>query len=76
MKIRSLCLLALPLAVAACNASGARASRDFSAAGTNLGQAHVGSGASDIGQGFSNGANATGDAIVNTAHQVGNSLSQ
>ena len=76
MRLPSLCLLALPLALAACNANGARAQRDFNAAGNNLGHARVGSGVNDIGQGFSNGANATGDAIVHTAHQVGNALNQ
>jgi hypothetical protein len=76
MRLRYLFVFALPLALAACNNNGARAQRDFNAAGTNLGQANVGSGVNDIGQGFSNGANATGDAIVHTAHQVGNGLSQ
>jgi hypothetical protein len=76
MKLPHLCLLALPLALAACNANGARAQRDFNAAGNNLGQDHIGSAFNDIGQGFSNGANATGDAIVHTAHQIGNGFSQ
>jgi hypothetical protein len=76
MRLPRLCLLALPLALAACNANGARAQGDFNAAGNNLGQGHIGSGFNDIGQGFSNGANATGDAIVHTAHQVGNGFSQ
>ena len=76
MRPTRLCLLALPLALAACNANGARAQGDFNAAGTNLGQGRIGSGFNDIGQGFSNGANATGDAIVHTAHQVGNAFSQ
>jgi hypothetical protein len=76
MRVLGLCLLALPLALAACNSNGARAQGDFNAAGDNLGKAHIASGASDIGQGFSNGANATGDAIVHTAHQVGNAFSQ
>ena len=71
-----LCLLALPLVLAACNANGTRAQENFNAAGNNLGQGHIGSGFNDIGQGFSNGANATGDAIVHTAHQVGNAFSQ
>jgi hypothetical protein len=76
MRLAYFCLLVLPLGLAACNANGARAQRDFSAAGTNLGQDHIKSGVNDIGQGFSNGANATGDAIVNTAHQIGNGFSQ
>ncbi len=76
MKQLRLCLLALPLALAACNANGARAQGDFNSAGNNLGQGHIGSGFNDIGKGFSDGANATGDAIVQTAHQVGNTLSQ
>ena len=76
MRLPSLCLFALPLALAACNASGNRAQGDFNAAGNNFGQSHIGSGFSDIGQGFSDGANATGDAIVHTAHQVGNAFSQ
>lgn len=69
-------LLALPLALAACNNNGARAQGDFNAAGNNFGQGHLGSGFKDVGQGFSNGANATGDAIVQTAHQVGNAFNQ
>lgn len=76
MKLLTLWVLALPLALAACNPNGARAQGDFNAAGSNLGQGHIGSGVSDIGKGFSNGANATGDAIVHTAHQVGNAFSQ
>ena len=76
MRLLRLCLLALPLALAACNSNGARAQRDFNAAGNNLGQGHIGSGVNDIGRGFSNGANATGDTIVHTTHQVGNAFSQ
>jgi len=76
MKLSHLCLLALPLTLAACNANGARAQGDFNAAGNNLGQGHIGSGFNDISRGFSDGANATGDAIVHTVHQVGNALSQ
>ena len=76
MRLSYFCLLALPLALAGCNANGARAQNDFNAAGNNLGQAKIGSGVNDIGQGFSNGANATGDAIVHSANQVGNALSQ
>ena len=76
MRLSRLCLLALPLALAACNANGTRAQGDFNAAGNNLGQGRIGSGFNDIGQGFSNGANATGDAIVHTAHVVGNGFSQ
>lgn len=76
MRVLCLCLLALPLALAGCNANGARAQQDFNAAGTNLGKDHIASGVSDIGQGFSNGANATGDAIVHTAHQIGAGFSQ
>ena len=76
MRFRCFILLALPLALIACNHNGARAQRDFNAAGNNLGQGNVSSGASDIGQGFSNGASATGDAITHTAHQVGNAVSQ
>jgi hypothetical protein len=76
MRLARLCLLTLPLALAGCNSNGARAQEDFNAAGNNLGQGHIGSGFNDIGQGFSNGANATGDAIVHTTHQVGNAFSQ
>ncbi len=76
MKLPCLFLLALPLALAACNANGARAQGDFNAAGNNLGQGHIGSGFNAFGQGFSDGANATGDAIVHTAHQVGNAFTQ
>jgi len=76
MRLPCLCMLALPLALAACNANGARAQGDFNAAGNNLGQGHIGSGFNNIGQGFSDGANATGDAIAHTAHQVGNAFSQ
>lgn len=76
MRVSGLWILALPLALAACNANGARAQGDFNAAGNNLGQGHIGSGFNDIGKAFSNGANATGDAIVHTAHQVGKALSQ
>ncbi len=70
MRLTRLFLLALPLALAACNENGARAQGDFNAAGQNLGQGHLGSGFRDIGQGFSDGANATGEAIVHTAHAV------
>ncbi len=76
MTLLRLCILALPLALSACNANGARAQGDFNAAGNNLGQGHIGSGVNDIGHGFSDGANATGDAIVHTAHVVGNAFSQ
>lgn len=76
MRLSHLCLFALVLALAACNANGARAQGDFNAAGNSLGQGHVGSGVNAIGRGFSDGANATGDAIVHTAHQVGHALSQ
>ena len=76
MRLLRLCMLALPLALSACNANGARAQGDFNAAGNNLGQGHIGSGVKDIGHGFSDGANATGDAIVHTAHVVGNAFSQ
>jgi len=62
------------LALTACNPNGHRAQSDFNAAGSDLGQGHIGSGANAIGQGFSNGANATGDAIVSTAHTVGQAL--
>lgn len=68
--------LAALLPLAACNANGNRAQNDFNAAGQNLGQGHIGSGANDIGQGFSNGANATGDAITDTAHKVGQAFQQ
>jgi hypothetical protein len=76
MRFFWLGLFALPLALAGCNSHGARASGDFNAAGNNIGQGNVGPAASDIGQGFSNGAVATGDAIKHTANQVGNSVSQ
>lgn len=75
--IRPLAALALTalFALAACNPSGQKAQNSFNAAGQDLGQGHIGSGANDIGQGFSNGANATGDAITDTAHKVGQALS-
>lgn len=76
LKILGLAVLALPLALAACNPNGARAQGAFNAAGNNLGQGHIGSGAKDIGEGFTAGAQATGDAITNTAHQVGNAFTQ
>lgn len=76
MRMSWLCPLVLPLALAACNANGARAQADFNAAGNNLGQGHIGSGLNAVGQGFSDGANATGDAVVHTARQVGNAFSQ
>ena len=76
MKLSRLCLFVLPLSLAACNANGHRAQEDFNAAGDNLGQSHIGSGVNDIGKGFSDGANATGDAIVHAAHQVGDAFSQ
>ena len=76
MKLSRLCLLALPLALAACNANGRRAQEDFNASGENFGQGHLGSGFNDVGKGFSDGANATGDAIVHAAHQVGAAFSQ
>jgi predicted small secreted protein len=76
MKRSSLVLLALPLALAACNRNGARAQGDFNSAGNQFGQSHLGSGFNDVGKGFSDGANATGDAISNTANKVGQSLSQ
>lgn len=76
MKLSSICLLGVSLSLASCNANGARAQADFNAAGDSLGNGHVGTGAKDIGRGFSDGANATGDAIVHAAHQVGNAFSQ
>lgn len=76
MRLFHLWLLALPLTLSACNANGARAQGDFNAAGGNLGQGHISSGFNDVGRGFSDGANATGDAIAHTAHQVGKALSQ
>ncbi|MHB1305083.1 MAG: hypothetical protein ACYCZB_16710 [Acidiphilium sp.] len=76
MRLSQLCLFALLSTLVGCNANGTRAQGDFNAAGSNLGQGHIGSGFNDIGQGFSNGANATGDAITHTAHQVGNALNQ
>lgn len=76
-RLIRLCLpFAALLGLAACNPQGHQASQDFNSAGTNLGQGHIGSGAKDIGQGFSNGANATGDAITDTAHKVGQAFSQ
>ena len=69
-KFVPLCLLALPLVLGACNYHGAQASNDFNAAGQNIGQGYLGSGAHDVGQGFTNGAKATGDAISDTAHHV------
>jgi hypothetical protein len=70
MRLTSLCLLALPLLLGACNEHGAEASNNFNAAGQNIGQGYLGSGARDIGQGFTNGAKATGDAITDTAHHI------
>lgn len=64
------------LGLAACNPAGNTAGQDFSAAGPALGSGKIGSGANDIGHGFSNGANATGDAIVSTAHKVGQAFQQ
>ena len=76
-QTRRLVLLLTPLlSLAACNPQGHAASQDFNAAGTNLGQAHIGSGARDIGAGFSNGANATGQAITDTAHKIGQAFSE
>jgi hypothetical protein len=75
MRLSRLYPLVLPLALAACNANGARAQADFNAAGNNFGQGRIGSGFNAVGQGFSDGANATGDAIVYTARQVGNAFS-
>ncbi len=75
-----LACLTLPLTVllplAACNANGNRAHNDFNAAGTNLGNGKIASGATDIGRGFSDGANATGDAITSTAHKIGEAFQQ
>jgi len=76
MQLAWLYPLVLPLALAACNANGARAQADFNAAGVNFGQGRIDSGFNAVGKGFSDGANATGDAIVHTAHQVGNAFSQ
>ena len=76
MNVSYFFLVAICLSLTACNANGARASADFNAAGNNLGQGHIGSGFNDIGRGFSDGANATGDAIVHAAHQVGSAFSQ
>ena len=74
-SILPLSLTAL-LALAACNPAGNAAGHDFSAAGPALGSGKIGSGARDIGQGFSNGANATGEAITSTAHKVSDAFSQ
>ncbi len=76
LRLPRLCLLGLALALAACNANGARAQGDFNAAGNNFSQSHLGSAFNDVGRGFSDGANATGDAIVHAAHQVGEAFSQ
>jgi hypothetical protein len=62
------------LGLTACNQPGHMAQENFNAAGQNLGHGDIGSGANDIGHGFSNGANATGQAIVSTAHQVGDAF--
>lgn len=77
MNLRFLRLfpLAAVLALAACNGPGRAANADFNAAGNNLGNGNVGAGAKDIGRAFSNGANATGEAITDTAKKVGNSFS-
>jgi hypothetical protein len=58
------------LGLAACNNSGAAAKQDFNAAGQNLGNGYVGSGATDTGHGFVNGAHATGQAISDTAQHA------
>ncbi|HYP63304.1 MAG TPA: hypothetical protein VEQ16_05420 [Acidocella sp.] len=72
-----LALLLTPLLfLTACNPQAHAANQDFNAAGTSLGQGHIGSGAKDIGQGFSNGANATGQAITDTAHKIGQAFSE
>jgi hypothetical protein len=78
MKNQGLLFLSLgaALALTACNASGHAAGHSFSNAGESLGQGHIVSGAKDIGSGFSNGANATGEAITTTAHNVGHTVSQ
>lgn len=76
MKFSALVLLAVPLALAACNRNGARAQGDFNSAGNQFGQSHIASGFNDVGKGFSDGANATGDAISSTANKIGQSLSQ
>ena len=76
MRLSQLCLSALPLTLAACNASGARAQGDFNAAGENFGQGRVGSGFNHVGRAFSNGANATGEAIAHAADQVGHAFRQ
>ena len=78
MKNHGLLFLSLgaALALAGCNDPGHAAGQSFSNAGQSLGQGHIVSGAKDIGSGFSNGANATGQAITTTAHNVGNTVSQ
>ena len=77
IRLYRLALLSAPLLLlTACNPPGHAASADFNVAGNNLGQGHIGSGARDIGQGFSNGANATGEAITDTAHKIGQAFSE
>lgn len=65
----ALALTAL-LGLAACNDAGANAKQDFNAAGHNLGQGNIGSGATDTGHAFANGADATGQAISSTAQKA------
>jgi hypothetical protein len=66
--------LAALLGLAACNAPAYNSRQDFNAAGQNLGNGNIGAGAADTGHAFSQGANATGQAITTTAHQAGNSF--
>ncbi len=63
------------LCLAACNQQGSYAQHDFNAAGHDLGNGDIGSGADETGHGFSHGANATGEAISHTAHNIANSPS-
>jgi hypothetical protein len=65
----ALALTAL-LGLAACNDSGTAAKQDFNSAGQNLGNGYIGSGATDTGHAFVNGAHATGQAISTTAQHA------
>jgi hypothetical protein len=58
------------LGLAACNDAGNASKQDFNAAGQNLGQGNIGSGASDTGHAFANGADATGQAISSAAQKA------
>jgi hypothetical protein len=60
-----LTVIAAAFSLAGCNPPAARSQASFNAAGQELGQGHVGASATDVGHGFSNGAQATGQTINN-----------